>query len=115
MSNLFPETSVYSLRDRLGMSENYDVYIGRKMGNLHPESPYHNPFRIGYDGDRDDVILKFIEYWYSPKQQELRHAAAEQLFGLRLGCWCRPLPCHGDIIAGYVNWKNGLTFHTDMV
>lgn len=27
----------------------------------------------------------------------------EKLRGKRLGCFCKPKPCHGDIIAEYLN------------
>lgn len=28
---------------------------------------------------------------------------AQQLIGKRLGCFCKPHACHGDIIANYLN------------
>ncbi len=43
-------TTVVNLRKEL-----YDVYIGRP-------SEFGNPFRIGVDGDRDEVIEKFKEW-----------------------------------------------------
>ena len=80
-------------------------YIGRSWGDW-PESIFHNPFHVGKDGTREEVLLKFIEYWYAPKQTLLRSLALD-LIGENaiLGCWCKPLECHGDIIAAYVTWK----------
>lgn len=76
-------------------NESYDVYIGRG-------SAWGNPYAIGIDGDRDEVIRKYHYdfergYLKSNKQQLL------QLRGKILGCHCKPYPCHGDILADYLN------------
>ena len=70
-------------------SEHYDVYIGRP-------SKWGNPFSIGKDGTRKEVILKYIEYIFNNKQlmKDL-----PELKGKILGCWCKPNACHGDILA----------------
>lgn len=71
----------------------YDVYIGRP-------SKWGNPFIIGRDGSRDEVIEKYREWL-------LRHPrlvfALRELRGKKLGCWCSPLPCHGDVLAEMAN------------
>jgi len=92
----------------------YGIYIGRAYSMEH-ESPYHNPFRIGKDGDRDEVLLKFIIYWYADEQRALRERAYRELPFRILGCWCSPLPCHGDIIAGYVNWREMMECPTKLL
>ena len=54
-----------------------------------------NPFVIGKDGSRQQVIEKYRAYlWLSPLINDLH-----ELFGKDLECWCAPLPCHGDVIA----------------
>ena len=78
-------------------------YIGRAFGGW-PESEFHNPFHVGKDGNRAEVLVKFIEYWYAPEQRQLRRQSL-RLDNEILGCWCKPLDCHGDTIAAYVNWK----------
>lgn len=60
------------------------VYIGRG-------SPYGNPFIIGKDGDRDEVIRKFTEH-------QLPKLDLTPLHGCSLICFCAPLPCHGNPI-----------------
>lgn len=55
-----------------------------------------NPFRIGPDGDRDAVIAKY-RTWL-PRQPHLL-AALPELRGKILMCWCKPLACHGDVLA----------------
>jgi hypothetical protein len=71
-------------------AEPFDVYIGRP-------SKWGNPFEIGRDGDRAEVIEKH-RVWFMAQPDMIREAKAE-LKGKRLGCFCAPLPCHGDIYA----------------
>lgn len=68
--------------------EPYDVYIGRP-------SKWGNPFTIGKDGTRDDVIIKY-ECWIRNNPELLN--CLHELDGKVLGCWCSPKACHGDIL-----------------
>lgn len=70
-------------------TEAYDVYIGR--GSL-----WGNPYRIGPDQDRETVIRKFEEY--ARRNKELMRDLYF-LAGKRLGCYCSPAACHGDVIV----------------
>jgi hypothetical protein len=45
---------------------------------------------------RKDAIAKY-EQWLRV-QPELM-AMAKMLKGKRLGCWCAPRPCHGDVLV----------------
>lgn len=67
--------------------DSYDVYIGR--GSL-----WGNPFKIGKDGTRQEVIDKFEDYLRN--NIELLHRLPE-LTNKVLGCWCAPKACHGDV------------------
>jgi hypothetical protein len=60
--------------------------------------PWANPYLIGRDGDRDEVIAKFEN-----NRSEVR-ARARELRGFALGCWCAPEPCHGDVLK---RWAEG--------
>jgi len=80
--------------------DSYTIYIGRKHGHRH----YGNPFVIGVDGSRDEVVkkcdswLKGIAYTeIEPVRRSWILRNLDQLEGEVLGCWCTPLPCHGDI------------------
>jgi hypothetical protein len=73
--------------------EPYDVYIGRP-------SKWGNPFRIGPDGNRSEVLHKYALYLL---QQPDLLAALPELRGKVLGCWCAPLPCHGDILVDFAH------------
>lgn len=71
----------------------YDVYIGRP-------SPFGNPFKIGRDGTRDEVIAKFERYAAEKVMTDAKFArAVHGLYGKALGCYCYPLRCHGDILV----------------
>ena len=67
----------------------YDVYICRP-------SRWGNPYVVGIDGDRNEVIEKYRE-WLEHHERLLKDLPS--LRGKVLGCWCKPLPCHGDVLA----------------
>lgn len=78
--------------------DNYDLYIGRG-------SVWGNPYRIGHDGDRGEVIRKY-EYDFDRKflrAFENFEKNSEDVRGKVLGCHCKPYACHGDIIAKFFN------------
>lgn len=59
-----------------------------------------------YVRNRDEAVNRFAEFFYSEKGRWLRvKALAEIPDGSTIGCVCAPKRCHGDIIAGYLNWK----------
>lgn len=80
--------------------EKYDVYIGRpsKWGN--PFS--HKPGTLAkYKVDtREEAIERYEAYLLS--RPDLL-ASLHELKGKVLGCWCAPLPCHGDVLLKYAN------------
>jgi hypothetical protein len=73
--------------------DKYDVYIGRP-------SKWGNPFTIGKDGNREEVIRKYAGWII--KQTELLNNIQE-LKGKVLGCWCSPKACHGHILSAIAN------------
>ncbi|GAW86717.1 conserved hypothetical protein [Bathymodiolus platifrons methanotrophic gill symbiont] len=82
--------------------EDFDVYIGRG-------SDWGNPHAVGFgaspgeeQNDREEAIRKFkydFEKGYLKKNKE----DALKLKGKILGCHCKPLACHGDVISDYLN------------
>lgn len=56
-----------------------------------------NPFKIGTDGSRQDVIHKY-GIWILANTSLIKQIRSE-LRGKTLGCWCRPDACHGDLLA----------------
>ncbi len=73
--------------------EKYDVYIGRG-------SKWGNPFKIGKDGNREEVIAKYEKYIMNSPYLII---SLKELKNKTLGCFCKPLPCHGDILIKLVN------------
>ncbi len=76
--------------------EKYDEYIGRP-------SQWSNPFKIGKDGSREEVIEKY-DKWIRQQPYLL-----EQLYKLKdktLACWCKPKACHGDVLIKLIKELN---------
>lgn len=81
--------------------ESYDYYIGRP-------SKFGNPFSHKYGtaaqylvDTREEAIQRFEEWFLA--QPELVKAAKKELKGKTLGCWCKPLDCHGDVLLRIAN------------
>ena len=64
------------------------VYIGRG-------SKWGNPFIIGKDGNRSEVIAKYISY----AREKFSREELRELKGKDLVCYCAPLQCHGDVLS----------------
>lgn len=88
-------TKVIHIRDSSTYFKDLIVYIGRP-------SIYGNPFRIGPDGNREEVIHKFHAYFLDRigKDNDFRLAVLK-LQDKILTCYCKPAACHGDV---YVNF-----------
>lgn len=54
-----------------------------------------NPYHIGKDGTREEVIKKYAQYIWG--NQDLLRALPE-LYGKRLGCHCMTELCHGQVL-----------------
>lgn len=78
------KTTVVNLR-----TSPYDIAICRP-------SKWGNPFQIGRDGSREQVI-KMYEVHLRRRPDLL--AALPELAGKRLGCHCSPEACHGDVLV----------------
>ena len=96
-------TRVVNIKDNkeyanLKSTSNYE-YIGRG-------STWGNPYSMLEGDDRDEVIRKY-EYdfdrgFIADKDQ------VYQLAGKKLGCFCKPAKCHGDVLANFLNgWDDG--------
>lgn len=73
--------------------DRFDVYVGRP-------SKWGNPYTIGPDGDRAEVIAKY-ERWLMTQPELL--ATIGELRGKVLGCWCAPQACHADVLVRLAN------------
>lgn len=76
------------------------VYVGRPTA-------WGNPFVIGTDGTREDVIAKYRKWL---EEEGLKNYAAygsaiiaTELRGKDLVCWCAPEACHADVLLEIAN------------
>ena len=75
------------------LKEPYDIYIGR--AGKGQNGKWGNPFS---EGSREENIAKFEKYLLeSPWLMQ----ALPELLNKRLGCFCKPEACHGDILKHY--------------
>ena len=75
-----------------------NVYIGRETWYL-SGSKWGNPHKIDLNDSRKNSREKVIELFkiYILNNAELRECITE-LQGKKLGCWCAPKQCHGEIL-----------------
>ena len=99
-------TVVHLKRSNGQIVQGCDIYIGRAcyMGWELPQSKWHNPFTVKEYGT--NAIILYEQYIRSsPLMKDI-----EELRGKTLGCWCKPNPCHGDVLVKILNerypqWK----------
>lgn len=76
----------------------FDVYIGR--GSI-----WGNPFVMAQESQRTQVINDYRTHlWKQLDKGEVTIQQLKELNGKRLGCFCKPKPCHGDVIVKAVEW-----------
>ena len=65
-------------------------YIGRP-------SRWGNPFKLGRDGDRDEIMAKYA-VWLEERLNDpaFRKELLKLSKATALVCWCKPEKCHGD-------------------
>ena len=81
------------------------AYVGRP-------SLLGNPFQLGRDGSRAQVIATYRRWLWaqlqepgSAQRQELERLLAQAQAGpLELLCWCAPLACHAEVIRSALLW-----------
>jgi hypothetical protein len=80
----------------------YDVRITRG-------TPYGNPYVIGRDGNRKQVLAahrRHLALQLAPGGSGL-HILLDALRGQVLGCVCWPNDCHGDLLAELAEMDRG--------
>lgn len=77
-------------------------YIGRG-------SYWGNPYSMHEENQsREEVIRKFKYDFDFEKFPYKDKAEVYKLAGKRLGCFCKPEACHGDVLADFLNaWDDG--------
>ena len=82
-------------------SDSQYVYIGNWHWLIPLQTKWGNPAAKLLKGkDRYDMkkIMEAIQ-WYKENHLPKVLDQVHELKGKILGCWCKPLPCHGDVLA----------------
>jgi hypothetical protein len=92
----------------------YDVYIGRGRDPRTGEpgewgNPFsHRPSRVPgviVVGSVEEAIARYRSHlWEELRAGRLALECLAALEGKRLGCWCAPAPCHGEVLAAAAAW-----------
>lgn len=88
--------------------EKFDVYIGRgsKWGNPFSVNSGKSKYDVSSCKDLDECLEKYSDHlWEMIKDGRVVKEELRSLQGKRLGCFCKPKPCHGDIIVKAVEWS----------
>lgn len=90
--NIKRETQYKGIKSNLSYE-----YIGRG-------SYWGNPYSMHENGDdREEVIRKFKYDFDTNKMLNREKSEVFKLAGKRLGCFCKPEACHGDVLADFLN------------
>jgi hypothetical protein len=87
------------------------LYIGRQNRSASlPQSPLANPFRV-----RDYGLGRTIPHYRRWLWERIESGDLAVLDTLRtineasvLVCWCKPRPCHGDVVKAAAAWLQSL-------
>jgi hypothetical protein len=108
--------TVVRIRKQAGVTvSGCDVYIGYpvRIGGWNLDyTKWSSPYGLSAYGkanpDRRDAIrLNAIYEEHIRSSPELMDSLHE-LAGKRLGCWCSPAPCHGDVLVKLFKEKFGI-------
>lgn len=62
-------------------------------------SNFANPYKVGKDGTRKEVIQKYKIYIKKKLDKDsVLQTELLEMKGKNLGCWCHPESCHGDVL-----------------
>lgn len=91
-----PKTVVVNMK-----REDCDVYIGR--AGKGQDGFFGNPYRVTRYVDAAQALLSFRLYFLNriENDSEFRRRVIK-LQGKRLGCFCKPGACHGDVIVEWI-------------
>ena len=80
------------------------VVHGKNQQFIGRPTIWGNPFKIGRDGDRETVIKKYkVHFLRKIETDKTFRSRTLRLRGKELVCYCKPLACHGDVIAEFLN------------
>lgn len=84
--------------------DGYDLYIGRTMPGKRYfiNQGWGNPFKFALgrrDGSHRMSVIEQYRVFLLANTALLTRIDRGELDGKRLGCFCHPKPCHGDVLV----------------
>ena len=100
--------AIVNLRTEPRLREQFDyAHVVDNTVLIDRRTRWGNPFRLGADGSRDEVIALYrADLWRRIRAGEVSLEELAGLDGCWLACWCEPLPCHGDVLARAAEWAS---------
>lgn len=96
--------SVVNIKKKNGVRAPYDIYIGRFLNYPNArfsQSKWANPYPVKLFG-RDEALRLYKEHILNtPELYNSLHELKDKI----LGCWCKPEPCHGDVLIKLLDEK----------
>ena len=89
-------------------TENCDVYIGRGsiFGNTFTHLKLDDTKAQYKVKTRQESIDRYHDYFYYKIEHDPEFLEeVMKLKDKKLGCYCQPLPCHGQIIADFIDGR----------
>lgn len=88
----------------------YDYYIGRPSILSNPFSHKKSKYAKYFVDTRKEAISKYEDYFYSKLKSDIKFKNEidklikfyKEKGKINLICFCKPKPCHGDIIKDYI-------------
>ena len=102
--------AIVNLRTEPRLREEFEyTHIVNSTVLIDRRTRWGNPFKLGVDGSRDEVIARYrMDLWRRIRAGEIALEELAELDGCWLACWCEPLPCHGDVLARAAAWASGV-------
>lgn len=85
--------------------EPFHIYIGRKSPFGNPYTHMQGPTLAEHVvGSREEAIAEYKKYFLKRVEEDPEfRAKVMTLKDKVLGCFCKPLACHGDVIAEWLD------------
>jgi hypothetical protein len=109
---------VYGSKEALNKAfGNHWTYIGRanRYAGL-PQSPLANPFKASAFGGQQGATLPHYRRWLWKRIQDGDEGVVTALRDITedsvLVCYCKPGPCHGDVVKAAAAWQRKARLET---
>ena len=90
---------------RVIQEKDRDDYSPNDLVSMVHPSPWKNPFKLGRDGNREEILDQFESYFLARVEEdaEFREKTLKELKDKVLVCDCDSEECHALIIAEWVD------------